>query len=727
VFVKEMSDALSKELFGEYILCLALPLEQKFEEETLTAAIVTARRERRLTDLKDLQKRKAVLNEQLSTTTESSSAMVDRLSSILVALDRRYDELADEESDEKCELCFEAISKITCKRGVMTATETVAPDLSSTEDCVSPPTPPPTPTPTHTHIHPPTTPPTSSPTHTLTPTADVETISPLTVDTVTLQTPLSDGWRSSGKCIILDGVFKAAHSLEPYLCKVKLIDSTRGNRCIWEYNMMAKLNKAHPNRFIRPYAFIDGSKGGIIPACEKDMEVCMTSVCVIMERGAVDLHQHLVDNTDHSAAEKLSFISQLLDILLAAHRCDIVLADFKLSNVLIVIDSNRLRLKAIDFESSRKSGEIMSYETTSQFSCPEVARVVLARAGGEDHPPLLATDKMDVMALGWAAYEIANNMKSFWKNQAVPLTSDVDILTALSNLKDEDVKNNIERTFPGGTYDSLRSWLIHALCVSPLERATSEQLLRSHSLLGLREKTIDHNAIYTRMIRNQEEIITKIDDLSYQLQGHFDTLSTSLDCLAAQIALGSETATRDISSLERALSSQIALIEQGQTLDPKILESAVSAAVGNLEQGLGASIATSIRELTFSSPPSSSSPVSPSQDSAFQRERLDELIEMVKELHTKSDNLSADFKLFQTMSEAQSNLLTLIEKNGNMMPLTFVILPEINVVTKPPKPTTTIGKVKNYVIKKTSKIVNLVWNRSRVVFICPVTLKQVWK
>jgi hypothetical protein len=99
LFVKEMSDAISSDLYGEYVLCLALPVEQKIEEETLTAAIVTARRERRLTDLKELQKRKAVLSEHLSTTTESSSAMVDRLSSILVALDRRYDELADEESD----------------------------------------------------------------------------------------------------------------------------------------------------------------------------------------------------------------------------------------------------------------------------------------------------------------------------------------------------------------------------------------------------------------------------------------------------------------------------------------------------------------------------------------------------------------------------------------------------------------------------------------------------
>jgi serine/threonine protein kinase len=503
--------------------------------------------------------------------------------------------------------------------------------------------------------------------------------------------------------------------------------------------MMAKLNKSSPNHFVRPYAFIDGSKGGILPDTEVDALTCESSVCIVMERGAADLQQHLLENTDLSATEKLSLVSQLLDILLAAHRCSIVLADFKLSNVMIVIDSNRLRLKAIDFECSRKYGEVMSYETTSLYSCPEVARAMLVRSKGGNPPPLLATDKMDVMALGLCAYEIANNMKSYWKNQAVPITRDVDILEALSILSDEDVKDNIERTFPGGTNESLRSWLIHALRVNPFERATAEQLLRSHSLLGLREKTIDHNAIYTQMLRNQEEIIGKLDDLSYQLQGHFDALSASFDCLAAQIALGSEMTTHDIAMLESALSHQIALIEQGETLDLKVLELAVSSAVIHLEESLRTSITTSIRELTFSSTGSSTSSTSlsstlssptpssssSSDESAYQRERLDELLGMVRDLHLKSDSLSADFKLFQSMSEAQCNLLTMIEKNGNMMPLTFVILPEINVINKPPKSTTKIGKLKNYAIKKKNKIVNLVWVRSRIVFICPVTLKQV--
>ena len=112
-----MRDALSSEVYDEVALCLKLPLEHKIEDEALTEAIVTARKDRRLTDMKEIQERRALFNRHHPTLTlsESSSAMVDRLSAILVSLDTRYKALIDQGRDEECVVCLVASFKIKYK------------------------------------------------------------------------------------------------------------------------------------------------------------------------------------------------------------------------------------------------------------------------------------------------------------------------------------------------------------------------------------------------------------------------------------------------------------------------------------------------------------------------------------------------------------------------------------------------------------------------------------
>ena len=156
-------------------------------------------------------------------------------------------------------------------------------------------------------------------------------------------------------------------------------------------------------------------------------------------------------------------------------------------------DKYDFTLKAIDFDNSCIEGESVGDETAAAYSSPEVARVVLARCRcqGEEisTTSLPATHKMDFMALGWTVYEVANNMVSYWSNQVNPVTGDIDILSALSTFKDDDVQHNINQTFPCDQYASLRTWLCHALRVNPRERATAEKLLHSHSLFGSKDRT----------------------------------------------------------------------------------------------------------------------------------------------------------------------------------------------------------------------------------------------
>jgi serine/threonine protein kinase len=172
----------------------------------------------------------------------------------------------------------------------------------------------------------------------------------------------------------------------------------------------------------------------------------------------------------------------------------VVLNDIKLANVVRVSDGKyNFTLKAIDFDNSCIEEESVGDETIASYCSPKLARVVLARCRcqGEEvsTTSLPATHKMDFMALGWTVYEIANNMVSYWSNEVNPVTDDIDILSALSTLKDDDVQLNINQTFPGDQNASLRTWLCHALRVNPRERATAEELLHSHYLFGSKDRT----------------------------------------------------------------------------------------------------------------------------------------------------------------------------------------------------------------------------------------------
>ena len=174
--------------------------------------------------------------------------------------------------------------------------------------------------------------------------------------------------------------------------------------------------------------------------------------------------------------------------------------------IVYVGDGCYSRWKAIDFESSRGEGEEVSCEATAAYCSPEVAKEMLARANGASHKPLLASHKMDIMALGWAVYEIANDMKSYWENQSPPITEHGDILNALACLRDEDVKRDIERTFAGTQFEALRTWLVHALRVHPKDRASALELRKGTGQVGLivaRERRTVIRSVEEQPVRNE--------------------------------------------------------------------------------------------------------------------------------------------------------------------------------------------------------------------------------
>jgi serine/threonine protein kinase len=671
------------------VLLKDLPLQAL--EEKIVEAIALAKTERRLKDLKALKEQKESMAYIFAGLT--AKVMRERLIALKAKLEERIDELMDSDDDDGCIICDEYQAKIQeiLDQNIPVATSPVSVSSSAK---VAP---------------------------------SVPGVAGST-DSVVLERSVSEGENSSGKSIILSGIFTAAHTTEQVSVMVKVSDKSLFSRAQKEYSMMARLHKADPSRFVRPFAFLDGSQGCIIPHQKEDAEYCLKSVCIVMEKGAVDMKQYFTQRPDMPIMEKLAVVRQLLDILIAARKCGVVLNDFKLANIVRVSDGRYdFTLKAIDFDNSCVEGESMSDETTAAYCPPEVAKIALARCKGEQVASLLATHKMDIMALGFTVYEIANDMVSYWSNQTNPISGDLEILKAISILTDEDVHKNVNHTFPGDQYAALRTWLFHALRVNPRERATAEELLHSHSLFGSKDRTLDPNQLLSKIeqkidrstdkvLEQGKQILTRVEELSQQLDSSLSVFGSALDDVAARIALGASQNSSDMKAVGEVLQHHRDLLQKGETLDQHRLEAALKAAMGNMEESLKAEINSSISGVIAAK----SSASDPSHE-----EKLDALLDMVTDLKRQTDSLTREFKDFSKLSESQHELLSVLERDNNSMPLTFVILPGTEPSVKLAPSSSMIEKMKNSARRRKDQILELVWARSRVVFICPVTLQQV--
>ena len=686
----ELEDALSPALYAEFLQCKDLPLYLQDRDEVLAAAIFASLKERRLKDASALKAQRVALGHTPSGV--SAADMRARLTALVLQFDHRYDDRAEACDNISCEYCLqhqEIIQSILDSSPIARTPLTVCTSFGSTTTTSSVPS-----TPT-------------SPLH----------------GSVLLQTKLTEGKKSSGKSVIANGLYTAAHEEDQVVVQVKVSNGSEAARARHEYKTMARLHQTAPDYFVRPYAYLEGCQGQIQPHVPEDEAYCATAVCIVMEKGTIDMHEYFAGKKKVGQALKLAFFDEMLDILISSSHCKIVLCDFKPANIVSFSDGCYYRLKAIDFDSSRQEGEEMSAEATAAYSSPEVAREILARARGEKPSPLLASHKMDVMSLGWLAYEIANDMKSYWKNQTPPIIEHADILAALSCLTDKDVQRDIQRTFSSPQHDALRTWLCHALKVNPNDRASALDLRHGHSLFGSKDRTLDEKGLLSQIDKRVEKIIDNsnwntttilesIEELSDQLEMSLGLLGASIDCVAAQVAKGSEEQTKGIAALVDVVHECRFQVLQGGPLDENALKAAVTAAMSTMEKTLSHKICTSLNGMISSTGPS---PI----------EKLDVLMDMVSGLQSQNDCLAEDFGQFRVINECQSSLLEIIEMNGNNMPLTFVIVPGIDYSEKLPSGASNIDKMKNFAKRKVRSVTRILWDESRVVFICPVTLEQV--
>ena len=164
--------------------------------------------------------------------------------------------------------------------------------------------------------------------------------------------------------------------------------------------------------------------------------------------------------------------------------------------------------------------------------------------------------------------------------------------------------------------------------------------------------------------------------------------------------------------LIKSLNQQKELIKKGATVDEDSMRALVAKAMVNMEDSLRIQISSSFQGALAESFDSS------------QADKVDLLIGMVTSLVEQSDKLSQEFELFKSMTENQTHLLTILDKKFNCMPLTFMVLPRLQ-PAKLAASASMSKKAINFFKRKTMSAFELLWTESTIIFVCPVTLKQV--
>ena len=164
-------------------------------------------------------------------------------------------------------------------------------------------------------------------------------------------------------------------------------------------------------------------------------------------------------------------------------------------------------------------------------------------------------------------------------------------------------------------------------------------------------------------------------------------------------------------------------------------------------EALGPKLAESLREILGPVMQDTSS-----DGAEVHRSLLMELLENVKHIRSRSQQLEDELAEVKRLSLAQYELLASLEADANRMPCSFILLPEAavaddldaNAATSvatpsqppppPPPPPLSLGiksrcaKLAEFVnsgmTKYKKRACRLLWKKSRLVFVCPVTLKR---
>lgn len=459
---------------------------------------------------------------------------------------------------------------------------------------------------------------------------------------------------------------------------------------------------------MKNFGLLKGQSGQIVacdgPNCDDDQKKCDSSACVAMELGVKSMDRYLEErHRNLSDYDRMTIAEKFLAMISTAQAKGVVLMDFKPSNVVRVVSADGdVFIKAIDFGSGclETANEEITGDTTPAYSCPEVAKYMLAVANTNDDAlsisKPLASHKMDVMALGWIVFELANDYVSYWKSLSPPLEKDTDILQALSKLSDKEVQHNIEASFPGDKMLPLRTWLCHALRVHPKQRATASEL-QAHSLFGSKDRTLDEagitamlsanfqvvTAVRDDMAMNHEQVIKTLDEMNQKLEILSET-QDELGLVIRQVLVDSshnhQELKHGLSQLNDDLLSNISTLQSGprDNLDAMrdLIQSAVSNSMSSVQQNV--SLTEDVKQLLVDTFKQCHETSQGANDSG----KLDEIIKSLNHLQADVSNVMSqvaeirgDLAQVNASLGVHLNMLSVLVDPKHNSPSMMIVLP----------------------------------------------------
>ena len=214
----------------------------------------------------------------------------------------------------------------------------------------------------------------------------------------------------------------------------------------------------------------------------------------------------------------------------------------------------------------------------------------------------------------------------------------------------------------------------------------------------------------------------KVDGLSEQLRRGFDTVGTTLDTMTANVVnhlmngdpKGMKT-SKGVEALSEALKAQKGRVGG---VDDDALSSSITRIIREQMSGMGDALCQDLKESLGNVLAKSN--VRDGHDQPSRDDKLDALLVMVKSMQEKMDGFTDDFKRFNEISLEHYSAAS---KGRNVMPSSFLLLPDVTVDVD--ASASLVNKMFNRAKRLKDSVVKLGWDRVRVVFFCPVTLKIV--
>jgi hypothetical protein len=213
----------------------------------------------------------------------------------------------------------------------------------------------------------------------------------------------------------------------------------------------------------------------------------------------------------------------------------------------------------------------------------------------------------------------------------------------------------------------------------------------------------------------------KVDSLSDQLRRGFDTVGTTLDTIAAHAV--SHLMTGDPEGIKTsegvAALSEVLKAQKGRAgVDDDVLINSITRIIEEQMSGMGDALCKEL-EVSLGNVLAKSN-ASDGSDQPSRDDKLDALLVMVKSMQEKMDGFTDDFKRFNEISLEHYSAAS---RGRNVMPSSFLLLPDVTVEVD--ASASLVSKMFNRARRLKDSVVKLGWNKVRVVFFCPVTLKIV--